>query len=102
MPSRQFWTLVLSLNLVLCFSPYVQGQSTYGAITGSVTDPTGAAVAGAQVTLTNVGTSEKRTQATGADGLYSFGNLIPGEYKIDIEKQGFKHFARSNVCLLYT
>jgi hypothetical protein len=99
MPSRQFWTLVLSLNLVLCFCPFVQGQSTYGAITGSVTDPTGAAVAGAQVTLTNVGTSEKRTQATGADGLYTFVNLIPGEYKIDIEKQGFKHFARSNVVV---
>jgi Carboxypeptidase regulatory-like domain len=99
MPSRQFCTLVLSLILVFCLCPFSQGQSTYGAIAGLVTDPTGAAVPGAQVTLTNVGTSEKRTQATGADGLYSFVNLIPGEYRIDVEKQGFKHFERKNLVV---
>jgi hypothetical protein len=99
MPSRQFCTLFLSVILVFCLCPFLQGQSTYGAIAGSVTDPTGAAVPGAQVTLTNVGTSEKRTQATGADGLYSFVNLIPGEYRIDIEKQGFKHFERKNLVV---
>jgi hypothetical protein len=99
MPSRQFCTLFLSVILVFCLCPFLQGQSTYGAIAGSVTDPTGAAVPGAQVTLTNVGTSEKRTQATGPDGLYSFVNLIPGEYRIDIEKQGFKHFERRNLIV---
>ena len=57
----------------------VQGQSTYGSISGSVTDPSGAAISDAQVTLTNMGTAEKRTQATGADGLYSFVNLNPGQ-----------------------
>lgn len=99
MPSRQFCSLVLFLILVFCLCPFSQGQSTYGAIAGLVTDPTGAAVPGAQVTLTNVGTSEKRTQATGADGLYSFVNLIPGEYRIDVEKQGFKHFERKNLVV---
>jgi hypothetical protein len=99
MPSRQTWILVLSLSLTLILCPFLQGQSTYGSITGSVTDSTGAAVSGAQITLTNVGTSEKRTQTTGADGLYSFVNLIPGEYRIDIEKQGFKHFAHPSVVV---
>jgi hypothetical protein len=99
MSSRQFWTLVFCVALVFCLVPFVQGQATYGSITGAVTDPTGAAVPDAQVTLTNLGTQEKRTQPTGADGLYNFVNVIPGEYRIDIEKQGFKHFTRPSVVV---
>src|SRR5262245_32585254 len=99
MPSRQPWILILSLILTLSLCPFLEGQSTYGSITGSVTDPTGAAIAGAQVTLTNVATSEKRIQPTGADGLYSFVNLIPGEYRVDIEKEGFKHVGHPGVIV---
>lgn len=99
MPSRRFWTLILFPALLLCTSPFLQGQSTYGSITGAVSDPTGAAIPSAQVRLTNVGTSETRTQDSGPDGLYSFVNLIPGQYRIDIEKQGFKHFTRQNVVV---
>src|SRR5882672_7844231 len=88
--------------LVACmvmFSRPVSAQSTYGTITGSVTDSSGGAVAGAQVTLTNLGTSEKRTQATGSDGLYSFVNLFPGKYKIDAEKTGFKRTSRTDIVV---
>src|SRR5205807_5274714 len=81
----------ISLALLLLCSTLALGQSTYGSITGSVTDPSGAAIAGASVTLTNVGTSETRTQPTNADGQYSFVNLIPRQHKIDVEKQVFKH-----------
>ena len=91
-------TVVLCL-LYACFSSLSFAQTTYGSVSGSVTDSTGAAVAEAQVTLTNIGTAEKRTQSTGGDGLYSFVNLIPGEYRIDVEKQGFKHFTRANVLV---
>jgi hypothetical protein len=97
MSSRWLWTIVLSLTLLSSQAPFAAAQNTYGSITGSVQDSSGAAVTDAQVTLTNTGTAEKRTQATGPDGLYSFVNLIPGEYKIDVEKQGFKHFTRANV-----
>ena len=99
MPSRRFWTYILFAALLLCTSPFLLGQSTYGSITGAVTDPTGAAIPNAQVRLTNVGTSETRTQDSGPDGLYSFVNLIPGQYRIDVEKQGFKHFTRQNVVV---
>src|SRR6266404_2932798 len=97
MSSRWLWTIVLSLTLLFSMVPVAAAQSTYGSITGLVQDTSGAAVTDAQVTLTNTGTAEKRTQATGPDGLYSFVNLIPGEYRIDVEKQGFKHFTRANV-----
>jgi hypothetical protein len=99
MLSRQFSKPVLSVTLFFSFCPFLHGQSTYGSITGLVTDASGAAVVGAEVTLTNEGTSEKRTQPSGADGLYTFVNLIPGEYRIDVEKQGFKHFARPGVVV---
>ncbi len=99
MSSRRFLSLILSLGVIFSTCIFVQGQSTYGSITGSVTDPSGAAIADAQVTLTNLGTAEKRTQSSGADGLYSFVNLIPGNYRVDVEKQGFKHFTRQPIAV---
>src|SRR5437867_2046848 len=94
----------LSLVVFLCtsmvlLSPPLLAQSTYGSIAGSVTDSSGAAIADAQVALTNLGTAEKRTQSTGTDGLYSFVNLFPGRYKIEVEKTGFKHFTRPEVVV---
>jgi Carboxypeptidase regulatory-like domain len=100
MNSRRFGTLVLSLSLLvsgLCLS--ANAQSTYGSIAGSVTDTTGASVTDAKVILTNVGTSEKRAQSSGSDGLFTFVNLFPGQYRIDVEKQGFKHFVRTDVTV---
>jgi len=99
MLSRKLQVIFLCLALVVLLSHSLFGQTTYGSISGAVSDATGAAVTGAQVTLTNVGTAEKRTQTTGGDGLYSFVNLIPGEYKVDVEKAGFKHFTRANIAV---
>src|SRR6202522_2053927 len=99
MPSRKLFTLLLSLTLLLSTSVSLFGQSTYGSVIGVVTDPSGAAIPGATVTLTNLGTQEKRAQSSGADGLFTFVNLFPGEYRVDIEKAGFKHFARTDVTV---
>src|SRR5882762_10379176 len=96
-------TFVVVLTLCLAcmgvFSPVSYAQSTYGTISGSVVDPSGAAIVDAQVTLTNLGTSEKRVQPTGADGLYTFVNLIPGRYRLEAEKTGFKHITRPEVVV---
>ncbi len=80
-------------------SPSLSAQSTYGSIAGAVTDSSGAAVADAQVTSNNLDTGEKRTQTTGTDGLYSFVNLFPGRYKVDVEKTGFKRFTRPEIVV---
>ncbi|MGB0014943.1 MAG: carboxypeptidase regulatory-like domain-containing protein [Candidatus Sulfotelmatobacter sp.] len=99
MPSRILRSLLVSVAL-LVFVPFsLYAQSTYGSITGSVTDTSGAVVTDASVTLTNAGTGEKRTQSSGADGLFTFVNLFPGQYRVDVEKQGFKHFARTGVTV---
>jgi hypothetical protein len=100
MPSRRFCAVVLSLS-VLLFVPFLQmhAQSTYGSISGTVTDASGAAVPAASVTLSNLSTGEKRTAPSGDDGHFTFVNLYQGNYRVDIEKNGFKHFARTSVIV---
>ena len=99
MPSRRLWEFLFSVVLVFTTSLSLHGQSTFGTVDGSVIDSSGAAVAAAQVTLTNLGTQEKRVQPTGNEGLYQFVNVAPGHYRLDIEKAGFKHFTRNDVVV---
>src|SRR5580692_3597839 len=99
MSSRRFCAAVLSIAVLLLVSSYLHAPSTYGSISGTVTDQSGAAVAGAPVTLTNVGTAEMRSETSGDDGHFTFVNLFPGKDRIDIEKQGFKHFGHPGVIV---
>ena len=99
MPSRKLFALLLSIALLFSASVALYGQTTYGSVAGSVTDTSGASITDAKVTLTNLGTQEKRTQSSGADGLFNFVNLFPGQYRVDVEKQGFKHFVRGDVAV---
>ncbi len=79
--------------------PFANAQTTFGSIVGTVSDPSGAAIGNTQVTLTNLGTSEKRTETTNSEGLYQFVNLPPGQYSVEIEKPGFKHVIRTPVTV---
>lgn len=81
----------------LLFGPGLSAQSPTGAITGTARDPTHAVVPGAQVTLTNVNTNERRVQTTGAEGAYTFPALSPGVYRLEAERAGFKKFVRPNL-----
>src|ERR1700677_2293235 len=99
MPRRILCTLLVSVSLLLSASLSLHAQSTFGTVIGSVTDSSGAAIPGASVTLTNVETQEKRTQDSNADGLFTFPNVTPGQYRVDVEKPGFKHFARTDVTV---
>ena len=100
MISRRLWAAILSVGFFIstcCLS--ANAQSTFGSIAGTVTDTSGATVTDANVTLTNLGTSEKRTQSSGSDGLFTFVNLFPGQYRIDVEKAGFKHYTRTPIAV---
>ncbi len=100
---RSSFVFVLGLTLCLVFmgvfSSQSYAQSTYGTVSGTILDSSGGAIADVQVTLTNLGTSEKHSQTTGTDGLYQFASLFPGRYRVDAEKAGFKHTSHTDVVV---
>src|SRR5713101_6516632 len=75
------------------------GQNVYGTITGNVTDTSGAAVANATVILTNMDTAQKRSIETDSSGNYTFVNILPGRYKLEGEKTGFKKFVQEPIVV---
>jgi hypothetical protein len=93
------WSLLGAFAAIALYSPPVQAQTVYGSIVGTVTDASGGAVPAAKVTLTNNGTNLRRAAAADATGNYQFLNLLPGEYRVDVEQQGFKHFVRPQVVI---
>ncbi len=91
--------LTLCLGCIGLLSPASYAQSTYGSISGQITDASGGAIAGVKVTLTNLGTANKLSQETTSDGLYLFSNLFAGHYRIDAEKAGFKRESAVDVVV---
>ena len=76
------------------------GQGGAGELTGLVSDPTGAVVGGASVTLTNSATGEKRTTVTSSAGTYRFVALpIVGSYTLEASSKGFKNYLISNIII---
>ncbi len=65
-------------------------QTSYGSVVGTITDPSGASVVGAKVTLKNNGTDSTQTTTTGSSGNYTFANLTPGTYSVTASRSGFK------------
>ena len=80
------------LMLLACFAVLVSGASAQyrASIQGTVTDPQGAAVSGATVTLQNEETGAVTTAATNENGLYNFNSLPPSKFTITVEMAGFK------------
>jgi hypothetical protein len=86
--------------LVLCFALSLSswGQATT-SLNGTVTDPTGAAVSQAAVTLTNASTNFARKTTTTGKGGYEFVSVLPGPYKIVVDAKGFKTFVQKDIVL---
>src|SRR5579863_9616467 len=84
---------------LLAFSASALAQSTAGRILGTVTDQSGAAVAGATVVVTDVQRGSSRTLTTDDAGAYAAPDLQPGTYKIRVESKGFKKVERPNVVI---
>src|SRR3984885_6969117 len=90
--------VLLAAVLILALTPAaLWGQNVYGTIAGTVTDASGAVIGDAAVTLTNLDKGEKHSIRTNASGNYTFVNLLPGRYKIEGEKAGFKKFVREPI-----
>src|SRR5260370_28602543 len=88
---RSVWSSVVVFSL-LCslWVPSALGQAVYGSILGTVTDPSGAAVNGAKVTVTSQAKNVSTETTTNESGNYSVTHLIPDVYSIQIAGTGFK------------
>src|SRR5271170_5754922 len=88
--------------LIFAFVLFTCGRLLAGvtaSISGTVTDPSGAVVAGATVTATNVDTGVATTLTTNAAGFYSFQSLPLGNYTIGVQQTGFKGYAQTGLVL---
>src|SRR5437899_12261959 len=89
---------VLGLSCIVC-TPVALGQAVYGSVLGTVTDPQGAAVAGAKVTVINQRKGTQDTATTNADGNYSVTHLVPDSYTVRVEAAGFKVSEQKDVVV---
>jgi hypothetical protein len=92
-------TLFLAIGAILC-APLARAQNANtGELKGSVTDPSGAVVPGAAVSIKNVQTGVVTARTTNQSGLYDVPFLAPGNYTITFTKEGFRSFVREGIAL---
>ena len=99
MEKRHIGASGLLCLFVLLLPGLLRGQSTNATLSGTVTDPTGAAIPNVQLILTSVDTGTVNKVASGPDGLYSFPNLRPGIYELKASSQGFKDYVQAGIEL---
>ncbi len=96
------FALRLFLVPVMLLLPFVistQAQSTGGRIRGTVTDPSGGAVSGAKLQLTNEANGTQRETESGANGEYIFLEVPVGTYQLEISQPGFKKYSRKGLVV---
>ncbi len=95
---RARWTAVY-LAVILLLPTFLSAQGASGRIVGRLSDPSGAVLAHAKVTLTNEATAISRVATTNDSGDYSFVDVVPGTYTLEFELTGFKKNVQKGVIL---
>src|SRR3984893_12139317 len=90
---------ILLLAGVFCAAAGMGSAQTVGEITGEIKDQSGANVANAPVTATNVATNVSRATVSNTSGVYSFPDLAPGTYQVKVAGPGFDTMIKTNIEL---
>ena len=96
---RKVRALYICLLLVFGFAALAHAQISRGTITGIVTDPTGAVVAGARVVATEEATGSNSSAVSNKSGEYTLPFLAPGTYRVTVSNAGFKSYVRDEVIV---
>src|ERR1700719_1187673 len=96
---RSFWSISLAVLLLLIGLSLSTAQTITGTISGDVTDASGAVVAGATITVQNLGTNQKRTATTSKSGNFDVPDLAIGKYKVTASAEGFKTLVQTSEVL---
>jgi hypothetical protein len=83
---------LFTITLIVGLASLGRAQVTTGTISGTVTDPNGAVVTGADVKATNLDTAAERTTTSDGDGHFVFTFLPPGRYRVEVTAQGFQAY----------
>ena len=86
-----------TILILLVLVPITLGQTSKGFVVGTISDPNGAAIAGATVKATNIATGVSRETSSQDDGAYRFDAVDPGTYKLEVSAAGFKSATRDVV-----
>ena len=100
--SRLALLTILTLLFAICVPSLMAQSAGTSGLSGTVTDPSGAAIPNVTVTITNNDTGQNRTATTGSDGVYKFTLLPPGSYKVRFAASGFKTAEIGTVTLNVT
>src|SRR4051812_41241501 len=93
------WLLCFVILATLAIVAPVHAQVLYGSMVGVVTDPTGAAVPNAAITVTNNDTGLTVTDKTDEAGRFSVPNLAPGRYDLKVVASGFRAYTRTGMIV---
>ncbi|PYI89951.1 MAG: hypothetical protein DME97_18735 [Verrucomicrobia bacterium] len=100
--SHRSWTVaswIFSVALLLMLATdSAHTQIATASLNGTVTDPSGAVIPGATVSLKNVATNVERTTSTNSAGNYVLVNINPGRYTLTVHKDGFSTVSQPVVC----
>jgi Carboxypeptidase regulatory-like domain len=94
---NRFRGLTLSSAMLAAMWAVPSFGQTFGEVTGRISDPTGAAIPTAQITLTNTATNAVRTTISTDSGDYTFPAVVPGAYNVKVEKTAFKSASSTDV-----
>lgn len=97
--NSRLFAAVLAFLAILAAQSAVYAQSITGSVTGSVVDPSQAAIPGASVTLTNMGTGVAQVVTSDSSGSYRFLQLPPGNYRLEATLSGFTTFRRDGIVV---
>jgi hypothetical protein len=91
--------MVLLLAVTCCITSLTFGQAVGASLNGLVSDPTGAAIPGATVTVKNVDTGLTQTVTTSGEGAYRIAPLPPGRYSLSIQATGFQRYLQQGIII---
>src|SRR5438270_11614004 len=95
----KFFLVLLALSFAGVATLFGQAVSGTATIAGLITDPAGAVVPAADITVRNVGTNVTRTLKSNDAGLYEVAALQPGDYDIKVAKAGFSTILRTGISV---
>jgi carboxypeptidase family protein len=90
---------LLIVAVVITFASLALGQTSRGTVSGTVTDPNGALISGAEITLTSAATKLNRTTTTNTEGFYRFEAVDPGTYSLKVNATGFGEVVSTGIVV---